>query len=137
MAAPKVEARVTVDTRGFRKFDGVVDRAVEGATRESLRRGAMVARADAPKGETLELSRGLHATMVKRTRRGYEGSIEGESDHTLFQARGTHGRRKHRKSRGGNVSAGASGIKPHRFLARGLLEARRTWAGNVRSRLRL
>jgi hypothetical protein len=140
-SSSRIEAKVTIDTSGFRAYAHKTDRAVEGAVTASLQHGAHVAAAAAPK-DTGEMAAEIHATRVRRTARGYEGDILGRRFYTLFQDLGTKGRRR-KKLKGSTAeqhkarraSLGRSGIKPHRFLGKGLREAKRVWAGNVRSRL--
>jgi hypothetical protein len=130
-----IETLVTVDTGGFRLFARNVENAVQRSLADAAKVGVNAAQAKAPV-RTGELRGSIHATTVRRTGRGASVSIEGSAGYTIEQERGTHGRRRHRKSRGGNVHAGASGIRPHRFLAKGLLEAKRSWAGFMRAAMR-
>ncbi len=123
----------------FPQFTRRMEGRVQNALERSLELGETVARAAAPE-ETGALKDSIRRTRVGRSRRGFAGTIDAGEFYGIFQELGTRGRRTRRlkgttgaQHRARRQTLGTrSGIKPHRFLSKGLRAARDSWPHYMR-----
>lgn len=123
-----------------RRYSDRVDRAIRSSLEQAVDDGAAAAKLSEPK-LTGAMAAGTHGTGARPSRRGYAAAIEAPGP-ALFQELGTKGRRT-KKLRGSTTeqhrarrtTLGRAGIKPHRFLSRGLRIAQHAWLGHMRRAL--
>jgi hypothetical protein len=134
-----VATRVVWDSH-FPAFKLHVEEAVIHSLHESVRDGAVVAKAEAPKA-TGRMAADTHESHAWRSQRGFSAQISAPGP-ARWQEMGTRGRRtkrlrgttaaEHRAHRQTLNADGATGIKPHRFLLHGLKAAVLRWPGHMK-----
>lgn len=125
----------------FSAFNRNVDHAVQAALNESLEHAAHVARELAPK-RTGRMAASIHVNHASPSRRGYAGTVEGGVHYTLFEELGTRGRRTRKRKgsttedhRARRAALKGKGIKPHRFLSKGLRAGKQAWPDYLKRRI--